>query len=194
MPNLTPGGTPPLLPPQQLWGAKPAPARPAQAPPPVVTPPAALPATLPPLSRLPAAGSSAPVYSFADTQNSLGAQATRLQSQLKNAEQDVLGRYQVQLVKNEQGQISGYLVQGKPARAEDVQRYLLPIAGELHGALEGLKRDIQQTYTGFVQQLDQQLPALAPSEQTAVRIQRQAVDVVYASLLQRIGQVDQLIK
>lgn len=155
--------------------------------------------SLPRLSNTPAAGSS----SYQTTgvggaqqppRSGLSGQFGQLRSLIKSADDRLLDYYNVKLVKNDKGQITGYLLNGQNVTAQDIQRHLLPQSGILHQQINDLKKEIDQTYQNFQAQVQLQFPALAPAEQTSVQIQMQAVQVVYESFANRLSQVDSLIK
>ena len=218
MPNVNSGGTPPLLPPTQLWGSRQAPLKPAapQPAPGVSSQPATALPSLPPIGR------SMPLISFSGglpsltgptqsasiapisgqtiasqtrgAQPGLGSQLTQFRNLIKSADDKLLDYYNVKLLKNPNGQITGYLLNGQNVSAADIQRHLLPTSGILHQQITDLKKEIDQTFQNFRAQVQLQFPALAASEQTAVQIQLQAVQVVYESFGNRLSQLDGLIK
>jgi hypothetical protein len=118
----------------------------------------------------------------------------RLQTLMKTADQRTLDAYAVKIETNAQGQITGYLLNGQPATAAQVQQHLLPTASFLHQELVKTQQQVDQEYGRFLQQINQQLPQMQPLEQNAVRIQLQAIGVVYKGFLERIQQVDGLIR
>jgi hypothetical protein len=118
----------------------------------------------------------------------------RLQTLMKTADQQTLSAYAVQIETNPQGQITGYRLNGQPASAAQVQQHLLPAASFLHQELVKTQQQVDQEYGRFLQQINQQLPQMQPLEQNAVRIQLQAIGVVYKGFLERIQQVDGLIR
>lgn len=182
----------PLLPPGQLW---PTPTRPAQGgtkPTPAVTSPTTLPA-LPSLPQLPPQGQSMPLVTFTSPPG-LGGQLTQLKDMIKNADDRLLDFYNVKLVKDGSGKISGYQLNGRNVSSAEVQQHLLPRSGVLHKQITDLKADINRTYAQFKLQVQQQFPALAPTEQNSVNIQLQAVHVVYEGFVNRLNQIDDLIK
>lgn len=204
MGNTNVSGQQPLLSPGQLWGKTPPVSRPAT-PNPAPSLPATLPklpSTLPPLGRdtlqtSAQPGSSLPQVSFTQTSpvnGSIGQQMQQLTGLMKSADTQLLGRYQLQVQKNDSGQITGYLLNGQPATAQQVQQYLLPHSGFLHQELVQLRQSVDQAVNSFYSQVRQQFPQLKPQEQTAVQIQLQAVQVVYENFVNRINQVDSLIK
>lgn len=155
--------------------------------------------TLPRLPNTPAPGSSS--YQTTGTGGAqqppragLSGQLGQLRSLIKSADDRLLDYYNVKLVKNDKGQITGYLLNGQNVTAQDIQRHLLPQSGILHQQINDLKKEIDQTYQNFQAQVQLQFPALAPAEQTSVQIQMQAVQVVYESFANRLSQVDALIK
>jgi len=207
MGNHNVGQSNPLLAPKLLWSANKAPANPPPASPQQV------PTTLPSLSqpdsvitslpKLPPIGQSTPSVSFAaEPDRSIQGQASQLRGLLKSADQELFnqlaqvtqGKVQLQLVKNPQGQISSYLLNGQPVTQQQVQQSLLPLSGQLHQALDGLKADVQGKYQAFFQTVHQQFPNMTSSEQTSVNIQLQAINVLFESFLSRLNQVDGLIK
>lgn len=207
MGNNNVGQSNPLLAPKLLWSPKQASVNPPPASPQQV------PTTLPPLSqpdsvvtslpKLPPIGQSAPSISFAaEPDQSIQGQAQQLRGLLKTADQELFnqlaqitqGQLKLQLVKNPQGQISGYTLNGQAASQQQVQQQLLPLSGQLHQALDGLKADVQGKYQAFFQTAHQQFPNMTTTEQTAVNIQLQAINVLFESFLGRLNQVDGLIK
>jgi hypothetical protein len=204
MPNVNSGGTP-LLPPSQLWGPKqPAPATPGQVQParpvpsgsqglPSLPGNSSVPTTLP---KLPPMGKAMPLLSLSGQPPTptLGSKLTQFKDMVKNADSRLMDYYQIKLVKNDQGGISGFMLNGKAASAAEIQGHLLPQSGVLHQQITDLKAEIAQTHQNFLQQLQVQFPSLAPTEQTAVKIQAQAVQVVYDSFVSRLNEIDSLIK
>lgn len=212
MSNMNVGGNSPLQPPSQLWGQRrmtpPQPA--ASQPAPAVS---SQPAT-PLMPNLPPIGRSMPVLPLVNPttpgqpamtpgqiagnqpaqQPGLGGQLSQLRSMIKSADDRLLTYYNVKLVKNDSGQITGYQLNGQNVSPQDLQRHLLPQAGILHQQITDLKKEIDQTFLNFRSQVQQQFPAMAPTEQTSVKIQLQAVQVVYESFVNRLSQVDGLIK
>lgn len=208
MPNVNNGGTP-LLPPSKLWGPNKGASQPVRPANPQTSP--SQPAqTLPSIPAqtvpsLPPIGQAMPLISFSGTgtaapvgattpQPGLGGKLTQLRDMIKNADDRLMDVYNVKLLKDPSGKISGYLLNGRQASAQEVQQHLLPRSGVLHQQITDLKAEIDQTYRNFTAQVNQQFPALAASEQTSVRIQLQAVQVVYENFVARLGQVDSLIK
>lgn len=223
MGNYNVGGSKPLLSPQSLWGKQPQPpavqpgsqqAIPTTLPPlPVgnasagnasLSQPDSVSTSLP---KLPIGGQTPPPVSFATEPTvspgqSLQGQAQQLRGLLKSADQDFFnqlsqitkGQLNLQLVKNANGQISGYQLNGQTVSRAQVQQSLLPMAGQLHQALEALKGEVQGKYQSFFQTVNQQFAQMTPQEQTSVNIQLQAINVLYESFLNRLGQVDGLIK
>jgi len=149
--------------------------------------------TLPKLPNTPTQGT--PAYQTGGAPRpGISGQIGQLRTLLKSADDRLLDYYNVKLVKNDKGQISGYLLNGQTVSAEEIQRHLLPQSGVLHQQITDLKKEIDQTYQNFRAQVQLQFPALAPAEQNSVQIQLQAVQVVYESFANRLGQVDALIK
>ena len=181
----------PLLPPGQLWK----PAAPIQ--------PAATPAAAPSLTqspdqlrqlmsnKMPPIGSVPLVESPpTDFKGQLGS----LQTLLQKADSQALAPYGVTVQSNAQVQITGYLIQGQPASVEQVQQHLLPLSGRLHKDLMQAKASVAQEYTQFIQRAQTQAAHMTPVERNAVKIQLQAIQSVYQGFLNRISQVDNLIK
>lgn len=127
-------------------------------------------------------------------QPGIGGQLGQLKDLIKNADDRLLDLYNVKLLKDNQGQISGYLLNGRNVSVSEIQQHLLPRSGALHAQIKDLKSEIDRTYAQFQLQVQQQFPALAPSEQNSVKIQLQAVQVVYEGFVNRLNQVDTLIK
>lgn len=206
MPNVNSGGTPPLLPPSSLWAPKPGAAQPGQTQPvqqPRPTTPAQptqqVPTKLPPLPSLPTSpprGQAMPAISFTSQPPAptLGNKLTQLKDIMKNADSRLLDYYNVKLVKNEQGAISGYQLNGRNISQAELQQHLLPQSGILHKQITDLKAEITQTHRTLAAQVQLQFPSLAASEQTSVNIQMQAVQVVYENFVNRLDQIDALIK
>ena len=203
MPNVNSGGTPPLLPPSQLWGPKPGPSQPVSrpaTPQPAPAQPAQILPTLPPI------GKSMPMLTFTGTPSQpspsqtssplsgISGQMTQLRDLLKNADERLMDFYNVKILKDPNGKISGYVLNGKAASAQEVQQHLLPRSGVLHRQITDLKAEVDRTYQNLTMQAQTQLPAMAKLEQSAVQIQLQAVRIVYESFVNRLAQVDALIK
>lgn len=205
MSNLNVGGNKPLLPPSQLWSQRQAaPVKPAATQPaPAVSGQTQQPAQ-PLLPHLPPLGKSMPLISFSGAPPQTGApkpaptglsgQLTQLRGLIKSADDRLMNYYNVKLVKDDKGQITGYQLNGQNVSQQALQQHLLPQAGILHQQITDLRQEIAQTFQNFQTQVQQQMPALAPAEQTAVKIQLQAVQVVYQGFVNRLGQVDALIK
>jgi len=207
MGNNNVGKSNPLLAPKLLWSPNKAPT--TNKPP---ATPQQVPTTLPPLSqpdsvktslpKLPTIGATPNINFAAEPDQSIQGQAQQLRGLLKTADQELFnqlaqitkGQVQLQLVKNPQGQISSYMLNGKPVTQQQVQQSLLPLSGQLHQALNGLKADVQNKYQTFFQTVHQQFPKMTSSEQTSVNIQLQAINVLFESFLSRLNQVDGLIK
>ncbi len=202
MPNVNSGGTPPLLPPSQLWAPRqgqtqPAaqqPAKPAQ--PTQPAPSQQVPAKLPPLPTQPPRGQAMPMLTFTSQPPppTLGTKLTQLKDVIKNADSRLLDYYNVKLVKNDQGAITGYQLNGRNVTQQELQQHLLPQSGVLHRQISDLKAEITQTHQTLGAQVQLQFSSLAAAEQTSVRIQMQAVQVVYENFVNRLDQVDALIK
>lgn len=180
----------PLLPPTQLWPTAPRPVQGGSSQP--VTTPVA-PTVLPTLPQLPPQGQSMPMVSFTAPPG-LGGQLTQLKDMIKNADDRLLDFYNIKLVKDGSGKISGYQLNGRNVTAAEVQQHLLPRSGVLHRQITDLQADINRTYAQFKLQVQQKFPALAPTEQASVNIQLQAVQVVYEGFVNRLSQIDNLIK
>jgi hypothetical protein len=194
MPNVQnpPPAQTPLLPPGQLW-------KPSEPVKPAVTPSPPSPALthspdqlrqlmshkMPPIGAVPLVETPP-----TDLRGQLGS----LQTLLQKADAQTLAPYGVTVQSNAQGQISGYLIQGKPATAEQVQQHLLPLAGRLHKELMQARTTVTQEYTQFIQRAQTQAAQMTPVERNAVKIQLQAIQSVYQGFLNRITQVDNLIK
>ena len=179
----------PLLPPGQLW--KPAVSSPPTAPPPAPTlSPDQLRQLMsnkmPPIGTVPLVDPPPPT----DFKGQLGS----LQTLLQKADTQALAPYGVTVQSNAQGQITGYLIQGKPATAEQVQQHLLPLSGRLHKDLMQARAAVDQEYTQFIQRAQTQAAQMTPVERNAVKIQLQAIQAVYQGFVNRISQVDNLIK
>lgn len=199
MGNLNVGGTPPLAAPQTLW-------QPQQMPP-AAAAPVQVPTTLPPLQQrpapapampqLPAQGNASPLMPFAAPQPTLQQKSAEFGKLLNSADQTLYNhvtQQQFQLLKNAEGQISGYQINGQAVNQQQAQQFLLPLSGQLHQQLNGLKQVIFETYTELVQEAQQQFPALSPQEQQAVSIQFQALEVLHAHFVNRINHVDAMIR
>lgn len=198
MGNLNVGGNPPLAAPQTLW-------KPQQTPP-AASAPVSVPVSLPPLRRppatpappqAPAQGNASPLMPFAAPRPTLQQKSAEFGKLLNSADQTLYNhvtRQQFQLVKNAQGQISGYQLNGQPVTQQQAQQFLLPLSGQLHQQLNGLKQVMFETYTELVQEAQQQFPALSPQEQQAVSIQFQALQVLHEHFVNRINHVDAMIR
>lgn len=124
----------------------------------------------------------------------LGTKLTQLKDVIKNADSRLLDYYNVKLVKNDQGAITGYQLNGRNVTQQELQQHLLPQSGVLHRQISDLKAEITQTHQTLGAQVQLQFSSLAAAEQTSVRIQMQAVQVVYENFVNRLDQVDALIK
>lgn len=212
----------PLLSPQQLWN-KPMPTAPTQLPgiipgpgaPKGATPavPTQLPGYIPPASpqttvptyvppvdtlpSLPPQGTSTPQIPFT-TQTSPAAgsvsQLNQLTQLFRSGDDSLLGKYGVQLAKDPQGQITGYFVNGQSVTAPQLQQHLLPHASFLHQELENLKANVDQSYSSVHTSMQQAYAQMTPTEQQSISIQMQAVHVVYESFVNRLNQIDGLIR
>lgn len=194
MQNIPPQTVPSLLPPEQLWPNKPGSGTASQPPP----------------SQNQVSGLSSPDQLrqlMSNQKSSLGAvafinppsgdlksQLGQLQTLMQKADAQALLPYGVVVQSNAQGQITGYLLHGKPATAEQVQQHLLPMATRLHKELLQIKAAVDQEYFELIQRVQGQLKDMTPVEQNAVRIQLQAIQSVYQGFLNRLIQVDNLIK
>lgn len=202
----------PLLSPQQLWN-KPTPKAPTQLP---GTIPTQLPGTIPPVSpqttvptytapvdtlpSLPPQGTSAPQLPFTtqttQTTPSAGSvsQLNQLTQLFRSGDDSLLGKYGVQLAKDPQGQITGYFVNGQSVTGPQLQQHLLPHASFLHQELENLKTNVDQSYGSVHSSMQQAYTQMTPAEQQSISIQMQAVHVVYESFVNRLNQIDGLIR
>lgn len=196
-PNL-PAPTPGLLAPGQLWGKKPAPPAPPQ---PAPIPAQPVPVTLGSPDQLrqqmqtgAAKPPVAPLPIFQPAQTDFKGQLGQIQSLMQQADQNALAPYGVVVQSNAQGQISGYLLNGRPATAEQVQQHLLPLSSRLHKELQQTKTMVDQEYSQFIQRSQAQMSQMTPVEQNAVKIQLQAVQSIYQGFVNRLNQVDNLIK
>lgn len=212
----------PLLSPQQLWN-KPAPTAPPQLPGTLPAPgtpqgtspvrPTQLPGYIPPTSpqttvptytpptdtlpSLPPQGSSAPQVPFTtQTTPSAGSvnQLNQLTQLFRSGDDSLLGKYGVQLAKDPQGKITGYFVNGQSVTAPQLQQYLLPHASFLHQELENLKANVDQSYTNVHSSMQQSYAQMTPAEQQSINIQMQAVHVIYENFVNRLNQIDGLIR
>ncbi|MBF2052052.1 MAG: hypothetical protein IGS03_01145 [Candidatus Sericytochromatia bacterium] len=197
MGNLNVGGRQPLAAPQTLW-------QPQQTPP-AASAPVQVPTSLPPLRapsspampQLPSQGTATPLMPFAAPQPTLQQKSAEFGKLLNSADQTLYNhvtQQQFQLLKNAEGQISGYQINGQAVTQQQAQQFLLPLSGQLHQQLNGLKQVIFETYTELVQEAQQQFPALSPQEQQAVSIQFQALEVLHAHFVNRINHVDAMIR
>ena len=182
----------PLLPPGQLWkpaaAGQPTPAAPATAPSLSHSPDQLrqlMSNKMPPIGTVPLVETPP-----TDFKGQLGS----LQTLLQKADSQALTPYGVTVQSNAQGQITGYLIQGKPATAEQVQQHLLPLSGRLHKDLMQARAAVDQEYTQFIQRAQTQAAQMTPVERNAVKIQLQAIQAVYQGFVNRISQVDSLIK
>lgn len=199
IPNQTPP-TPGLLSPGQLWNNRPQPVatspvpnlpplQPAQNQAPGLSAPDQLRQLMsnkmPPIGQIPLLSPSP-----TDFKGQLG----QLQTLMQKADAQALSPYGVVIQSNAQGQITGYLLNGQPASAEQIQQHLLPLATRLHKELMQTKSTVDQEYVQFIQWAQTQMAQMTPVEQNAVRIQLQAVQSIYQGFLNRLSQVDNLIK
>ncbi|PIQ25269.1 hypothetical protein COW36_19960 [bacterium (Candidatus Blackallbacteria) CG17_big_fil_post_rev_8_21_14_2_50_48_46] len=207
MPNVqnNPPANPGLIAPGQLWSPKPQPVVPAQAPgtPAPSTPAPGTPSGLnspdqlrqlmnnkmPPIGQIPG---QVPLVGPAPSD--LKGQLGQLQNLMKTADQQTLAPYGVVVQSNAQGQVTGYLLNGQPATAQQVQQHLLPLSTRLHKELLQTKATVDQEFNQFIQRTQSQFAQMNPVEQNAVKIQLQAVQSIYQEFLNRLSQVDNLIK
>lgn len=195
----------PLLSPQQLW-AKPNAPKPNAPKPNTVTAPAipnqiiskplSLPSTLgqdrvQTSGAVGATGLAAPQVSFA-APPAIPQQAQDLQRLLMSADNTLMSKYNIQISQN--GGKSEFRMNGQVVTAAQAQQYLLPHASFLHRDLVALQGQIKQSVDGFYSQVQAQFGQMNAQEQTAVRIQAQAIEVLHENLQSRINLVDQLIK
>ena len=186
----------PLLSPQQLW-AKPNQVNAPQIPNQNVSAPLSLPSTLgrdqvQTSGAVGATGLAKPQVSFA-APPAIPQQAQDLQRLLMSADNTLLTKYNIQVSQNAQGQ-SEFKLNGQTVSAAQAQQHLLPHASFLHQDLLALQGQVEQSVTGFYDQVQAQFGQMNAQEQTAVRIQAQAIEVLYENLQSRINLVDQLIK
>lgn len=186
----------PLLSPQQLW-AKPNQVSAPRIPNQTLNAPQSIPSTLGQdkihtSGAVGATGLATPQVSFA-APPAIPQQAQALQRLLMSADNSMMQKYQIQISQNAQGQ-SEFKLNGQTVSAAQAQQHLLPHASFLHQDLLALQADVQQSVNGFYSQMKDQFGQMNPQEQTAVRIQAQAIDVLYENLQSRINLVDQLIK
>ncbi|MBT9546433.1 MAG: hypothetical protein IV090_13675 [Candidatus Sericytochromatia bacterium] len=199
-PNL-PSPTPGLLAPGQLWAKKPVVPAPTQPAPALPAPPQPAPLTLGSPDQLrqqmqngAAKPPVAPLPIFQPPSTDFKGQLGQIQSLMQKADQQALAPYGVVVQSNAQGQISGYLLNGRPATAEQVQQHLLPLSSRLHKELQQTKTMVDQEYSQFITRSQTQLAQMTPVEQNAVKIQLQAVQSIYQGFVNRLNQVDNLIK
>jgi hypothetical protein len=64
----------------------------------------------------------------------------------------------------------------------------------LHKELQQTKTMVDQEYSQFITRSQAQLAQMTPVEQNAVKIQLQAVQSIYQGFVNRLNQVDNLIK
>lgn len=209
----------PLLSPQQLW-SKPAPTATTQLPGtlpgksvpqgtlptqlpgiiPSASPQTTVPTYTPPIDTLPSLppqGTSVTQLPFTtQTTPSAGAvsQLNQLTQLFRSGDESLLGKYGVQLAKDPQGQITGYFVNGQSVSAPQLQQHLLPQASFLHQELENLKASVDQSYSSVHSSMQQGYAQMTPAEQQSISIQMQAVHVVYESFVNRLNQIDGLIR
>jgi hypothetical protein len=190
--------TPGLLAPGQLWAKKPVAPAPV-APAPVI--PAPVPTTLnspdqlrQQMQTVGGSQSPAPLPIFQPASTDFKGQMGHIQSLMKNADQQTLAPYGVVVQSNPQGQVTGYLLNGVAASAEQVQQHLLPLSSRLHKELQQTKATVDQEYSQFIQRSQTQMAQMTPIEQNAVKIQLQAIQSIYQGFVNRLNQVDTLIK
>lgn len=118
----------------------------------------------------------------------------QLTQMFRSGDDSLLGKYGVQLAKDQQGQITGYFVNGQQVTQPQLQQHLLPHASFLHQELENLKTSVDQSYTAVYGQMQKAFPTMTPAEQQSIQIQMQAVHVIYESFVNRLNQIDGLIR
>ena len=204
-------GQGPLISPDALFGKKPIGSPPTQGQPAANNGLPQLPSlpqlpnqyTQPPIAqdtvKLPAlpGGVSMPQVSLNPPPQTMQGKVQELSRLLRDSDQMLLGHVtgnQLQIQKNAQGQITGFLVNGRPANQQEVQQMLLPMSSQLHQQLEGLKQVMQDTFMSLQSEAQVAMPQMTPQEQNATRIQLQAVQVLYNGFQARINQVDSLIR
>ncbi len=186
----------PLLSPQQLW-AKPNTVKAPTIPRQTLNAPLNIPSTLGQDSvytsgAVGSSGLAAPQVSFA-APAAIPQQAQDLQRLLMSADNTVMSKYNLQISQNAQGQ-SEFKMNGQTVSAAQAQQHLLPHASFLHQDLVALQGQVEQSVNGFYSQVQSQFGQMNAQEQTSVRIQAQAIEVLYENLQSRINLVDQLIK
>lgn len=129
--------------------------------------------------------------------NTMSGKVQELSRLLRDSDQMLLSHVtgnQLQIQKNAQGQITGFSVNGRLATNQEVQQMLLPMSSQLHQQLEGLKQVMHDTYSSLYTEIQQALPQMTPQEQQASQLQLNAVNVLYTGFINRIEQVDGLIR
>lgn len=119
---------------------------------------------------------------------------SQLNQMFKSGDDSLLGKYGVQLAKDPQGAITGYFVNNQPVTPAQLQQHLLPHASFLHQELENLKATVDGSYTSVYNQMQQAYGSMTPTEQQSISIQMQALHVVYESFVNRLNQIDGLIR
>lgn len=170
---------------------------------PSVSPQGMGPTYTPPVDTIaapPPQGSSTPQVPFTQ-QPQIQPQATpantplgQLTQMFKSGDDSLLGKYGVQLAKDPQGQVTGYFVNGQQVSPAQLQQHLLPHASFLHQELENLKTNVDQSYSAVYTRMQQAFPTMTPAEQQSIQIQMQAVHVIYESFVNRLNQIDGLIR
>ena len=127
--------------------------------------------------------------------------AHQLKGLMKSADAQILSQFDVQIqkdtagniVKDAQGKVS-YMVDNKPVSHAELQRHLLPQATVLHQQLNRAQAYVETQYNSFVGALNSNLSQMSPTEQTSMGIQSKAVKAIYMGFLDRLNQVDRLIR
>lgn len=135
-------------------------------------------------------GQSAPQVAIPN----IGQATEKLTKQLQGGEQLLLSAYQANVVRDAQGQVTGYQVKGQSVTREQFQQYLLPVSSFLHSDLEKTKAQVSADFMQLKGAIERQLPQMNTIEQQALNIQLKAIGTMFSRFMTRIQAIDEIIR
>lgn len=130
-----------------------------------------------------------PVLPILGQQDPIQAQATQVRATLTQGDHDLLARYDVSISTNSQGIIANFSLHGRPATDGQVGQHLKTYQVSVTHDLTNLQQQANQEYQSFVGLVNGLFNQLNQGEQTSVKIQLQAINVLYASFASRLSQI-----
>lgn len=124
----------------------------------------------------------------------IGQATEKLTQQLQGGEQLLLSAYQANVIRDAQGQVTGYQVKGQNVTREQFQQYLLPVSSFLHTDLEKTKAQVSADFMQLKGAIERQLPQMSTVEQQALNIQLKAIGTMFSRFMTRIQAIDEIIR